>query len=130
MEPLRYDYSWDDLSVEEGIVIQKCTVFGADLAYRSPQFPDWIHIEGKGISGITVLNGYDPKWKHDPSLFEYEFEDIEQRFEDLFGWGFLELLKEYDGVFIDVEAVYERWNDWDGEGEFDVSDLVKPYTYY
>lgn len=130
MEPLKYDYSWDDLSPSEGIVIQKCTVFGADLAYRSPQFADWIHIEGKGISGITVLNGYDPNWKHDPSLFEYEFEDIEQRFEELFGWGFLELLKEYDGVFIDMEAVYERWNDWDGEGEFDVSDLVKPYTYY
>jgi hypothetical protein len=77
-----------------------------------------------------VLNGYDPKWKHDPSLFEYEFEDIELRFEEIFGWGFLELLKEYDGVFIDIEAVYERWEEWDGEGEFDASDLVKPYTYY
>lgn len=129
MEPLQYDWSWDDLSVEEGIVIQKCSVFGADLAYRSPQFADWIHIQ-KGNEFITVLNGYDPKWKHEPSLFEYEFEEIEQRFEELFGWGFVEMLKEYDGVFIDMEAVYERWNDWDGEGEFDVSDLVKPYNYY
>lgn len=129
MEPLQYDYSWDRISVKKGIVIQKCTVFGADVAWRSPQFPDWIHIKTDG-GFVTVLNGYDPKWNHDGSLFDYELEEIEERFEEVFGWGFVGMLKEYDGVFIDMEAVYERWDDWDGEGEFDVSDLVKPYTYY
>lgn len=129
MEPLQYDWSWDDLSPSEGIVIQKCTVFGAKLAFRSPQFPDWIHIEtDKG--SITVLNGYDPKWNHDPSLFEYEYEEIEERFDEIIGWSFVKLLEEYDGVFIDTTAIVERYEEWDGEGNFDASDLVKPYTYY
>lgn len=128
MEVLDYDYDWDDFKAYEGIIIQKCTVFGADLAYRSPQFPDWIHIEKDGKT-ITVLNGYDPNWNHDPSMLEYEFEDMGRLFDEVIGWGFLNLLKEYDGVYINTEAMQERYQDWDGEGEFDTSDLVKPYNY-
>jgi hypothetical protein len=129
MEPLQYDYSWDDLSKEEGIVIQKCTVYGADIAWRSPQFADWIHIEKDGET-ITVLNGYDPKWNHDESIMDYQYEEFGGLLDCVVGFSFLEMLKEYDGVFIDMAALNERYEEWDGEGEFDVSDLVKPYTYY
>jgi hypothetical protein len=129
MEPLQYDYSWDDLSKEEGIVIQKCTVYGADIAWRSPQFADWIHIETDNGT-VTVLNGYDPKWNHDESIMDYQYEEFGGLLDCVVGFSFLEMLKEYDGVFIDMAALNERYEEWDGEGEFDVSDLVKPYTYY
>jgi hypothetical protein len=129
MEPIQYDYSWDDLSKEEGIVIQKCTVYGADIAWRSPQFADWIHIETDNGT-VTVLNGYDPKWNHDESIMDYQYEEFGGLLDCVVGFSFLEMLKEYDGVFIDMAALNERYEEWDGEGEFDVSDLVKPYTYY
>lgn len=128
MEPLEYDYSWQDLSEEDGIVIQKCTVFGADLAYRSPQFPDWIHIETDNGT-VTVLNGYDPKWKHDCSLLDWEFDGMGGLIDSVIGYGFQEMLKEYDGVFVDMATLYERYKEWDGEGNLDTTDIVKPYNY-
>ena len=133
MEPLQYDWSWDDLSPEEGIVIKKCTVYGADLAYRSPQFPEWIHIV-KGGKTITVLNGYDPKGKAGLSMLDDgpEWDDgyHELWFDDLIGWDFEKMLKKYDGVFVDIAAIEERHENWDGEGKLDVSDLVKPFDYF
>lgn len=128
MEVLDYDYDWEDLSSDEGVVIQKCTVYGADLAYRSPQFPDWIHVEKDGKT-ITVLNGYDPNWNHDYSMLDWQNEDGNSMIDEIIGFDFLELLKEHDGVFIDTAAIQERYMEWDGEGDFNVSDLVKPYNY-
>lgn len=131
MKPLQYDWSWEELSDEEAIVIQKCTVCYADLAYRSPQFPDWIHIEKDGKT-IHVLNYYDWRNNADPCLFDWgpEWDDDGAFFECFFEYRCIELLKEYDGVFIDMEAVHERWNDCDDKSKFDASDLVKPWKYF
>jgi hypothetical protein len=128
MEPLEYDYDWDRLSKEEGIVIQKCTVYGADMAWRSPQFADWIHIEKDGKT-ITVLNGYDPNWNHDESIMDYQYEEFGGLLDCVVGYSFLEMLKEYDGAFIDMAALNERYEEWDGEGDFDASGIVKPFNY-
>lgn len=132
MKPLQYDWSWEDLPAEEVIVIQKCTVCYADLAYRSPQFPDWIHIEKDG-KPIHVWKYYDWRGDVDPCLFDWgpDWDDGGGvSFGEFFDWSVLKLLKKYDGVFIDMEAAHERWNDCDDKSKFDVSDLVKPWKYF
>ena len=78
---------------------------------------------------ITVLNGYDPNWNHDYSMLDWQNEDGNSMIDEIIGFDFLELLKEHDGVFIDTAAIQERYMEWDGEGDFNVSDLVKPYNY-
>lgn len=131
MEVLKYDSKWDDLHADDGIVIKKCKAPNAEAAWRTPQFKDWIYVQDRGHEISILITDNADAGKYGNSLTSYLFGDEGTLIGDVLGRDWIKLLRDYDGVFIDVKTLYDRYEDLDEDSgeELDTTDIVKPFNY-
>ena len=106
---------------DRGIVIYRCLVLGEAVAFRSPQFPNWFHIARSEGGFIELYEGFFPE---ELSLVQY----FKKKY-NLFNYEIVDALKKYDGIFIDMREYKKRYDEWDGKGRFDISDLIENVFY-